>query len=106
MFPFRMYSLCYAYIIHPEIQKSILSTKVVINIFRVLSVCRGDMEGVGERYARDAISDERYKLPKDTTYKQWKVKQDAAHGEGSVDKERKKSYNIGGDEEWMKKRRI
>ncbi len=56
-----------------------------------------DMEGVGERYARDAISDERYKLPKDTTYKEWKAKQDAVHGEDSVDKERKKSYNIGAD---------
>lgn len=56
-----------------------------------------DMDGLGERYARDAISDERYKLPKDTTYKEWKAKQDAAHGAGTVDKERKKSYNIGAD---------
>ena len=38
-----------------------------------------DMEGVGERYARDAKTNERYKLPKDTTYKQWKAMQDERH---------------------------
>lgn len=52
-----------------------------------------DMEGVGERFARDAETGERYKLPKDTTYEQWKAQQDAAHGAGSVDKARKMGYN-------------
>lgn len=56
-----------------------------------------DTEGVGERYARDALTDDRYKLPKDTTYKEWKARQDAAHGAGSVDKERRKNYNVGAD---------
>lgn len=56
-----------------------------------------DMDGVGERYARDAVTGERYKLPKDTTYEQWKAKQDAAHGEGTVDKMRKIGYNYSAD---------
>lgn len=56
-----------------------------------------DMEGIGERYARDAVTGERYKLPKDTTYKQWKDMQDAAHGAGTVDKMRKISYNENAD---------
>ncbi len=56
-----------------------------------------DMEGVGVRYSRDAVSDERYKLPKDTTYKEWKAKQDATHGKGTIDKEQKMSYNFNAD---------
>lgn len=56
-----------------------------------------DMEGIGERYARDAVTGERYKLPKDTTYKQWKEMQDAAHGAGTVDKMREMSYNESAD---------
>lgn len=56
-----------------------------------------DMEGVGERYARDAKTGERYKLPKDTTYAQWKEMQDAAHGSGFVDKHRQMEYNITAD---------
>ena len=54
--------------------------------------CRGctapyfaDMEGTGERYARDAETGERYTLPKETTYKQWRKMQDDAHGAGFVD---------------------
>lgn len=56
-----------------------------------------DMEGVGERYARDAKTGERYKLPKDTTYQQWKEMQDAAYGSGFVDKQRQMGYNITAD---------
>lgn len=56
-----------------------------------------DMEGIGERYARDAETGERYKLPKDTTYKQWKQMQDTAHGSGFVDKQRKMVYNKSAD---------
>lgn len=56
-----------------------------------------DMEGIGKRYARDAVTGERYKLPKDTTYEQWKAQQDAAHGAGTVDKMRKMSYNESAD---------
>ncbi len=35
-----------------------------------------DMEGLGERFARDAETGERYKVPRDMTYEQWKAKQD------------------------------
>lgn len=56
-----------------------------------------DMEGIGERYARDAETGERYKLPRETTYKQWKQMQDAAHGPGFVDKQRKMVYNKSAD---------
>lgn len=52
-----------------------------------------DMEGLGERYARDVKTGERYKLPKDTTYAQWKEMQDAKYGAGAVDKMRKMEYN-------------
>ncbi len=56
-----------------------------------------DMEGIGERYARDAETGERYKVPKDMTYKEWKAKQDEAHGAGFVDKKRKIVYNTSAD---------
>lgn len=56
-----------------------------------------DMDGVGERYARDAKTGERYKLPKDTTYNEWKAMQDAAYGSGTVDKLRKIGYNESAD---------
>lgn len=56
-----------------------------------------DMEGVGERYARDAITGERFKVPGSMTYEQWKVKQDELHGAGTVDLERKKNYNFAAD---------
>lgn len=66
--------------------------------------CRGctapyfaDMDGLGERYARDAKTGERYKLPKDTTYQQWKEMQDAKYGVGAVDKMRKMGYNESAD---------
>ena len=62
--------------------------------------CRGctcphfaDMDGIGERYARDAITGERFKVPGNMTYDQWKAQQDALHGQGTVDKMQKISYN-------------
>ena len=56
-----------------------------------------DMESVGKRYARDAKTGERFNLPKNTTYKQWKAIQDAAYGSGTVDKMRKMGYNESAD---------
>ncbi len=61
-----------------------------------------DMEGIGERYARDAETGERYKVPKDMTYKEWKAKQDEAHGAGFVDKKRKIVYNTSADTKQFK----
>ena len=58
-----------------------------------------DMDGVGERYARDAKTGERYKLPKDTTYNEWKAMQDAAYGSDTVDKLRKMGYNESSDKQ-------
>lgn len=62
--------------------------------------CRGctapyfeDMEGLGERYAQDVKTGERFKLSKDTTYAEWKEMQDAKYGIGTVDKMRKMEYN-------------
>lgn len=52
-----------------------------------------DMKGLGERYARDVVTGKRYKVPKDTTYEEWKAEQDAFYGEGTVDKARKMWYN-------------
>ena len=52
-----------------------------------------DMDGMGERYARDAVTGERFKVPGNMTYDQWKAQQDALHGQGTVDKMRKISYN-------------
>ena len=61
--------------------------------------CRGttipyfaDMEGYGERAARDLDGNTFY-VPSDTTYEQWKQMQDAKYGVGSVDKTRKMEYN-------------
>lgn len=48
---------------------------------------------MGERYARDVMSGERFTLPKDTTYEQWKKMQDEKYGAGTVDKMRKMEYN-------------
>lgn len=56
-----------------------------------------DMAGVGGRFARDVVTGERYTVPKDMTYEQWKAQQDAAHGEGSVDLARKMAYNKNAD---------
>ena len=56
-----------------------------------------DMEGLGERFARDAETGERYKVPRDMTYEQWKAKQDELHGAGTVDRLRKMGYNTSED---------
>lgn len=56
-----------------------------------------DMEGIGKRFARDAETGERYTLPKDITYEQWKAQQDAKYGTGFVDKQRKIAYNVSAD---------
>ena len=56
-----------------------------------------DMDGIGERYARDAKTGESYKLPKDITYKEWKAMQDEAYGPEIVDKMRKYEYNKNAD---------
>ena len=65
--------------------------------------CRGttipyfaDMEGYGERAARDLDGNIFY-VPSDTTYEQWKQMQDAKYGAGSVDKARKMEYNKSAD---------
>ncbi len=62
--------------------------------------CRGftapwyeDMQNIGARAARDAVTGESCELPAGTTYKQWKEMQDAKYGAGTVDKMRKRSYN-------------
>lgn len=52
-----------------------------------------DMDGLGERYARDAVTGERYKVSRNMSYEQWKEKQDELHGVGTVDLQRKISYN-------------
>ena len=72
--------------------------------------CRGctaphfaDMEGIGERYARDVETGERYTMPKGITYKQWKEKRDAEYGVGTIDKHRKIRYNINTDKEQYKR---
>lgn len=51
------------------------------------------MEGIGERYARDAVTGERFKVPKDMTYEQWRAKQNELYGAGTVEKLRTISYN-------------
>ena len=58
-----------------------------------------DMEGVGERYARDAVTGERYTLPKDTTYAEWKKLQDEKYGAGTVDLQHTMAYNETADRE-------
>lgn len=65
--------------------------------------CRGttvpyfdDMEGYGERAARDLDGNTFY-VPADTTYDQWKQIQDDKYGAGSVDKARQMEYNKSAD---------
>ena len=58
-----------------------------------------DMEGLGERYARDIETGKAYKVPGNTIYEQWKQMQDAKYGAGSVDKARKMQYNVSADKE-------
>lgn len=72
--------------------------------------CRGctcphfaDMDGIGERYARDAVTGERFKVPKDMTYEQWRAKQNELYGAGMVEKLRTMGYNESADTEQLKK---
>lgn len=72
--------------------------------------CRGctcphfaDMDGIGGRYARDAVTGERFKVPKDMTYEQWRAKQNELYGAGTVEKLRTMSYNESADQEQLKK---
>ncbi len=65
--------------------------------------CRGttvpyfdDMEGYGERAARD-LDGSTFYVPADTTYEQWKQMQDNKYGTGSVDKTRQMAYNKSAD---------
>lgn len=60
-----------------------------------------DMEGLGERFARDAVTGKSYHVPSNTTYKQWKEMQDAQYGAGTVDKQRKKRNNYMADKEQL-----
>lgn len=55
-----------------------------------------DMEGYGERAARDLDGNTFY-VPADTTYEQWKQIQDDKYGAGSVDKARQMAYNKSAD---------
>lgn len=71
--------------------------------------CRGttapyfaDMEGVGERFARDADG-KTYAVPKDMTYAEWYAKQTDENGRNWVDAERKKWYNETADKEQFKR---
>ena len=56
-----------------------------------------DMDGIGERYARDAVTGERFKVPKDMTYEQWRAKQNELYGAGTVEKLRAMGYNESAD---------
>jgi hypothetical protein len=55
------------------------------------------MEGMGERFARDAVNGESFKVPGSMTYADWKAQQDKLYGAGTVDLEQKKSYNYSRD---------
>jgi SPP1 gp7 family putative phage head morphogenesis protein len=58
-----------------------------------------DMAGVGQRYARDAVTGESFTVPKGMTYEQWKAQQDELYGAGTVAFQRKISYNTAADKE-------
>lgn len=71
--------------------------------------CRGttvpyfdDMEGYGERAARD-LDGSTFYVPADTTYEQWKQIQDDKYGAGSVDKEQKFIYSKSSDYQQYKR---
>lgn len=57
----------------------------------------------GERWARDTVTGETFKVPGDMTYEQWKAMQDAKWGKGTVDLRRKMSYNESADKEQLKR---
>lgn len=57
----------------------------------------------GERWAKDVVTGETYKVPSNMTYKEWKAQQDKLYGAGTVDLRRKISYNTSADKEQLKK---
>ncbi len=56
---------------------------------------------IGKRAARDE-NGKTYYVPEDMTYREWKAQQDALHGAGTVDMERKKHYNRNVDSKQLK----
>jgi len=62
-----------------------------------------DMEGIGERFARDVVTGESYTVPGSMTYAEWKAQQDALHGKEAIDKAGKMSYNESADREQFKR---
>lgn len=56
-----------------------------------------DFGQIGERAARDVKTGKTYYVPADMKYEQWKEQQDAEYGAGTVDRERKKTYNKSAD---------
>lgn len=72
--------------------------------------CRGttapyfeDLEGIGDRYARDIKTGESFHMPKDMTYQDWKSRQDAVYGSGAVEKSRKMWYHESDDKKQYEK---
>lgn len=61
-----------------------------------------DMEGVGERFARD-VDGKTYDVPAGMTYEEWKKEQDRLHGKDFIDTERKKAYNEKADRDQFKR---
>lgn len=64
-----------------------------------IAPCNEDIEGLGRRFARDAKTGKGYRVSSDTTYAEWKAQQDAAYGEGFVDRQRAKRYNYAADKQ-------
>lgn len=56
-----------------------------------------DIEGIGDRFARDVKTGESFDIPKDMTYEDWKARQDAAYGAGTVEKFKNMWYNESAD---------
>ena len=57
----------------------------------------------GERWARDVVTGETFKLPGDATFEDWKALQDAKWGDGTVDLRHKMSYNESADKAQLKR---
>lgn len=64
-----------------------------------------DFDSLGERFARDAKTGKGYRVSADTTYEQWKAQQDAAYGDGFVDRQRAKRTNYTADKAQLEKYR-
>ena len=75
--------------------------------------CRGttapyyeDMQGLGDRFARDVKTGESFNIPKDMTYKDWKARQDGAYGTGTVEKFKNMWYNETADKKQYENYRL